>query len=187
MDVWQETDHPWLVAEKQAIGEWVSCAKPYLGICLGHQLLASSLGGTVALARQKEVGVFDIEFTGQSQAHPLSAGLMGRTKVAQWHHAEVTQLPSEAVCLAASPSTAVQIMAIGDVVLGIQFHAEWTDDFIARWESFPAYMAALEKELGPGAYPRLRRETTAIMAGFSTLGRTLYDNLMKRSGLKKAA
>jgi GMP synthase-like glutamine amidotransferase len=187
MDVWEEVEYPWLIAEKQAIAEWVSCAKPYLGICLGHQLLACALGGSVGPARHNEVGVFDIEFTGCAERHPLAAGLRGRAKVAQWHHAEVERLPADAVCLAASSSTPVQMMAIGEVALGIQFHAEWTDEFIARWESFPTYMAALEKELGPGVYPRIRKETAEIMADFSALGRTLYDNLMNRSGLKKAA
>jgi GMP synthase-like glutamine amidotransferase len=99
----------------------------------------------------------------------------------------VQQLPAKAECLATSSTTAVQVMAVGDIVLGTQFHAEWTNDFIAKWESFPSYMAALESELGPGAYPRIRMETAAIMAEYAAVGRTLYDNLMKRSGLKRAA
>ncbi len=184
----KKSDYPWLAAEKQAIAEWVgNRSKPYLGICLGHQLLASALGGKVGLARAKEVGAHEVVLTPQTTPHPLVQGLAGRTAVAQWHHAEVQQLPAEAACLAGSATTAIQIMAIGDVALGIQFHAEWKTDFIDHWARIPSYMAALEREVGPGAYPRIRSELAAIMPGFAGVGRTLYDNLMKRSGLKKAA
>ena len=44
MDVWQEEIHPWLAPEKAAIRRWVrDLGRPYLGICLGHQLRGQSL------------------------------------------------------------------------------------------------------------------------------------------------
>ena len=60
-DTWQEQQFPYLKAEKQAIREWVwDRAKPYFGVCLGHQLLATALGGEVALADEGEVGVLGV-------------------------------------------------------------------------------------------------------------------------------
>jgi GMP synthase-like glutamine amidotransferase len=49
MDVWQEDKHPWLVPEKVVIRRWVKqMQRPYLGVCLAHQLLADALGGVLA-------------------------------------------------------------------------------------------------------------------------------------------
>ena len=79
-DVWQEREHPWLRPEKRAIRTAVlELGMPYLGICLGHQLLASALGGEVRPAVTPEVGVFEVSLTEVGRAHPLFAGLATTT------------------------------------------------------------------------------------------------------------
>jgi GMP synthase-like glutamine amidotransferase len=64
MDVWEEDKHPWLAAEKALIREAVEGrGMPFLGLCLGHQLLACALGGECGKAKTPEIGVLPVQMT----------------------------------------------------------------------------------------------------------------------------
>src|SRR5262245_22856511 len=119
MEAWEETEHPWLIAEKAAIRRWVKeFDKPLLGICLGHQLLASALDGRVARARRGEVGVSEIALAEIAQRHPLYAGFGTRKRAINWHGSEVVGLPPGAVGLASTPECANTAFAVGSAAFG---------------------------------------------------------------------
>jgi GMP synthase-like glutamine amidotransferase len=183
-DVWETEKHPWLAEEKEAIREWVADrAKPYIGVCLGHQLLADALGGRVGKARSSEVGVHSIAISETTSGDPLFGGLAGEHQVMQWHHAEVQEVPAEARVLASSSTTEVQALAIDEHAVGLQFHAEFTPQTVASWQSMPSYIAALEAALGTGAYERVVRDAYPMLPQMGMLARRIYDNLMGRRKL----
>ena len=180
-DTWLEDKFPHLVMEKAAIREWVwDRAKPYFGVCLGHQLLATALGGEVAPAAKGEVGVFDVELADSR----FFEGVAKQQKVMQWHHAEVKRIPQSGVVLASSAACAVQALAIDGHALSTQFHCEFSPQTVAGWASLPNYVDVLARENGPGAYERLRDECWPLMPEMNRATRIIWENFKKSSGLK---
>jgi len=190
MDVWQEAENPWLIEEKRAIREAVvDRGLPYFGVCLGHQLLAASLGGKVGKAAKAEVGVLDVELTKAGRADPFFAGIAERFKALQWHGAEVQTPPPGATVLAQSPLCAVQAMRVGKHAYGMQYHCELLPQTVAEWADIPAYACALDETLGKGSMPRLKAAAENEMTAMNRDARRLYRNFMdlSQSARKKPA
>ena len=179
MDVFEEDAHPWLADEKAAIREAVrERGMPFLGVCLGHQLLADALGGRVEAMAGPEVGILEVELTEAGRADPLLAGLGPRVTCLQWHGCAVTALPEGSVVLASSPACAIQAFRVGGSAWGIQYHVEQTPATVGEWGAVPAYSQSLERVLGPGSLGRLDAEAARHMPSFNRDARRLYDNFI---------
>ena len=93
MDTHMEQEYPWLIPEKKAIGEYVlNLDKPFLGFCLGCQLLGEVLGGKVVKSSPSEIGVLDIHSQEDIKIDPVFNFLPQSFKALQWHSYEVAGL-----------------------------------------------------------------------------------------------
>ena len=183
MDVFEEDQYPWLIAEKRAIREWVGeRRRPYLGLCLGHQLLADALGGKVGRMATPEVGMMQVEATEAASTDALFAGLGRTMDCLQWHGCEVTALPAGGVVLASSPACAVQAFRVGTNAYGLQCHVELTPQTVAEWAAVPAYADSLEKSCGRSALKKLDADAKALMPSLAANARKLYDNFKALAG-----
>ena len=157
--------YPFLTAERAFIHARLSAERPTLGLCLGAQLMARALGGTVAPMGAKEIGWSPLTLTPEGQAGPLQA--FDGVPVLHWHGDAFT-LPPGATRLAATPICTQQAFALGPTILGFQCHPEgWARGF-ERWLvghagelaaagiDIPALRADAQR-FGPGATVAARR------------------------------
>jgi GMP synthase (glutamine-hydrolysing) len=103
---------PPLLETRRWIRNGVLSGLPFLGICLGGQLLASALGAAVERQARPEVGVHDIYLTDAGRRDPLFSGLPGRLEVFGWHEASF-DLPRGTVPLAGSIACTYQAFRFG--------------------------------------------------------------------------
>ena len=140
-------DETWIRQEIEWIGVPLRAGKPYLGICLGAQMLARHLGHKVAphpLGRV-EVGFYPIRPTADGlQAWPN----LFPNKVYQWHR-EGFDLPAGATLLAEGDDFAAQAFRYGRGAYGLQFHPEVTYQMMCRWTT-----GGCDRMAMPGAFPR---------------------------------
>jgi GMP synthase-like glutamine amidotransferase len=190
MDVWDVDEFPWLIEEKRAIRHFVrNLQRPYLGICLGHQLLADALGGTCGPMRDsKVIGPNRVRLTDDGKGDPLFKGSQHEFDAMQWHSVRVAQMPEDAVRLARSESCCCEAMKIGDNAWGVQFHPELWQPTLDRWKTSETAIAALNRHFGDDGFSHLTKLCTPLMDHFEDSARRLLVNfLTATSGRRMAA
>ena len=182
MDTWMEETYPWLIDEKNKIKEYViNLKKPYLGFCLGCQLLGEVLGGQVVKSNPPEIGILDINMTKNKNFDKLFSEYPEKIKALQWHSYEVIELEknNDVKILASSATTKYQIFKYMDHAYGIQFHIEIKEDTVSQWSCVPEYEKALEDSLGKGALKIFDQNAKINMKSMNTSAEILYKNFKK--------
>ena len=176
MDTWQEETYPWLKLEKENIHNFVSIKKkPYLGLCLGAQLLSEAIGGKVRKMKIPEIGVLNVSILDNKS---IFNSIDKNLKALQWHSYEVHDLPSNANILASSPACNVQAFS-AEKAFGLQFHVEQTNETVPQWACVPEYKSALEKTLGPNALEKFKDDVDKNLNVFNRSAKIIYENFKK--------
>ena len=178
MDTWMEDKYPWLIDEKKKIKNFVvDLKKPFLGFCLGCQLLGEIVGGKVVKSKPAEIGMLNIGFLKEKNNDILFSSFPDKVKALQWHSYEVVDLENnkDITLLASSPTTKYQIFKYQNHAYGIQFHIEVKDTTVNTWGCVAEYKSALEKQLGDGALEKYDKEAKLNMQQMNNCSKTLYS------------
>ena len=182
MDTWMEKDYPWLIDEKKKIKEFViNLKKPYLGFCLGCQLLGEVLGGNVVKSVPPEIGILDISMSDSYLNDHIFNRFNSSFKALQWHSYEVQDLENnnDVTLLGSSPTTKYQIFKYKNHAYGIQFHIEIKDNTVSQWGCVPEYEKALEDSLGKDALRKFDLKAQENMKLMNVNAENLYKNFKK--------
>lgn len=129
MNIYEDTEYPWLVKEKAFIREAIDRNKIVLGICLGSQLIADVLGGKVYKGKYKEIGWFPITLSPEAKHSPLFRSFPEQFVVFHWH-GDTFDIPLGAKRMGQSKGCPNQGFVYKEHVIGLQFHLESTTESI---------------------------------------------------------
>lgn len=172
MSVNDERRYPWLVPEQRFIAQAIAASKGVLGVCLGAQLIARALGARVFANPEREIGWFPIQPAADAARGTFAPLFEEPLDVFHWH-GETFDLPTGATHLARSPACAHQAFAIGERVLGIQFHLE-TTPAIAR-----AMIENCPDDLAPERWVQSAGAILENPAGFRRINHVM-DQVLER-------
>ncbi len=127
--VYDYKENPWLRDEKEFIKQAVETGKPVIGICLGAQLLADTLGARVYDNKYMEMGWFPIRAAIQESKPDFLKGLPEEITVFHWH-SRTFGLPEGSIRLFESEGCKNQGFIYDGRIMALQFHLEVNEERI---------------------------------------------------------
>ena len=173
-----------LRTEVKLIEQAMNKGLPVLGICLGAQLIAKTLGARVFPNQEKEIGWYDLFPTKAATEDPLCSRLGPAEKVFQWH-GDTFEIPKGAVHLAMSQLCANQAFRYRTDVYGLQFHLEVDEPLIQRWLTVAENMKEIATLQGKIDAETIRAETPGYIQRLNQLSDNAFGEFIKLFGLEK--
>ncbi len=162
--------YPWLREEKRFIKEAIFSEKIVLGICLGAQLIADSLGARVYKNNYREIGWFGIDRLPGADKTILNTVLPKQVEAFHWH-GDTFDIPSGASAIFESEACKNQGFILHDRVLALQFHLETTP------ASAVALIENCRNELDGSRYVQSTEEIIADARRFLTINKMMRSVL----------
>jgi GMP synthase (glutamine-hydrolysing) len=120
---------PWIAEETSFIRSALHAGIPVIGVCLGSQFMAKSLGATIRPGKVLEIGMTTVTLTVEAKQDPVFRTLPESFEVFEWH-GEVFDLPKDCVPLAGSAIASLQAFRYGARAYGLLFHLEMEENGI---------------------------------------------------------
>jgi len=164
--------YPFLLEDRTLTREAVEAGVPYLGVCLGAQILARALDRPVMKAARREVGFQPVHPTEAASDDALLSGFTDGDRVFQWHE-DTFDLPEGATLLATDDDVPHQAFRVGDLAWGIQFHFEVDGAELEAWLDEADSLMDLEATWGKSSED-IRLEAKEHMAAHEERGREVF-------------
>jgi GMP synthase-like glutamine amidotransferase len=172
MSVYEDEAFPFLKGENVFIKEILKKSIPFLGICLGSQLLAKAEGAKVGKSPKKEIGFSGVQLTEAGKRDILFKDLPSDLRVFQWHE-DMSEIPENSVLLASSAACPHQAFRVGKNAYGLQFHVEVTPAIVDSW------IDAYAKNKKQPVFTNIRNEFSENKASFDAHAKILYRNFFE--------
>jgi len=173
--------YPHLRVEMRCIEQALARGMPLLGICLGAQLLAYTLGSGVRALDRGEIGWYELSPTQQAPADPLFCALFEPHPVFQWH-GYTFDLPAGAVHLARTETCENQAFRYGLNAYGMQFHLELDERLINRWLNHPDYQRDLQRQGRSDDVESIREQTHRLIPQSISLSEEVFGRFLAHLG-----
>jgi GMP synthase (glutamine-hydrolysing) len=159
-------EHPGLALEASFVRAAVDGDVPLLGICLGHQIVATALGAALHTGGAPEFGIGEVDVLVDDPVF----GVAGTTQpVLHWHR-DAVDAPAGATVLASTPGTPNQAFRIGTTVFATQFHLEVDRALLGEWLTIPA----MSNDLDAGLRATMEQDFASAESGLRTLAATAF-------------